>query len=239
MNRLFRVSGLLRGMALLLAVLMVLSACTSPITPPGNTDGEGITTPDASSDGVLTLPADETQEESDPIPPVMTLDPSVPYGALVITSYYAAGRVAGKAMVDASYVELHNGSDTPISLAGLSLYVSDRGEAFTEYRFSAEDSIPANGFFLVRGADANGNSKDALSVDSYDKRFKSLSPDPDSTRIVLTGAGLTIPTDKPLADLEDLFSYVTSHPLDAADTYRYIDSASVNKVIRKKADPSG
>ena len=36
--------------------------------------------------------------------------------------------------------------------------------------------------------------------------------------------------------MEGLFSYVTSHPLDAADTYRYIDSASVNKVIRKKAD---
>ena len=241
MNRLLRVSGLLRGMALFLAVLMALSACTGPTPPSEDTAvggiGEGSAQSPESGDGSLTLPAGTPSDEPhEPIPPVMALDPAVPYGALVITSYYATGKVAGKAMVDASYVELHNGSDKPMSLAGLSLYVSDRGETFTEYRFSAEDSVPANGFFLIRGADANGQSKDALSVDSYDKRFGTLSPDPDHTRIVLTRAGLNLPADKPLCELEGLFSYVTSHPLDAADTYRYVDSASVNKVIRKKAD---
>lgn len=235
MNRSLCKRGPVRGAAWLLAMLMMLSACTGHGLPSEDTGEESIPSSE-SSDGILTLPSDTSAEASEPLPPVMALDPTVDYGALVITSYYAAGRVAGKAMVDASYVELHNGGAEPVSLAGLSLYVSDGNGDFTECRFSAEDTVPAEGFFLVRGADANGASKDALTVEFYDTRFKTLSPDPDDTRIVLTKAGLTLPTDKPLSEVEGLFSYVTSHPLDAHDTYRYIDSASVNKVIRKKAD---
>ena len=234
MNRPLRKRGPVRSAAWLLAMLMTLSACTGPLLPSGTEEESHPHS--GTEDGLITLPSDNAVDESDSIPPVMSLDPAAHYGALVITSYYATGRVAGKAMVDASYVELHNGGDQPISLAGLSLYVSDRGGDFTEYRFSAEDKIPANGFFLVRGGEANGISKDALTVESYDTCFKTLSPDPDSTRIVLTKAGLTLPTDQPLSETDGLFSYVTSHPLDAADTYHYIDSASVNKVIRKKAD---
>ena len=234
MNRSLRKRGPVRSAAWLLAMLMTLSACTGPLLPSGTEEESHPHS--GTEDGLITLPSDNAVDESDSIPPVLSLDPAAYYGALVITSYYATGRVAGKAMVDASYVELHNGGDQPISLAGLSLYVSDRGGDFTEYRFSAEDKIPANGFFLVRGGEANGISKDALTVESYDTCFKTLSPDPDSTRIVLTKAVLTLPTDQPLSETDGLFSYVTSHPLDAADTYHYIDSASVNKVIRKKAD---
>ena len=227
---------LIKGMAALLALLLALSGCTSGGSFVGSDESTESGTSPSTSDGALTLPDTAAPDEPETIPPLMSLDPALDYGSLVITSYYAAGRVAGKAMANASYVEMYNGSSTPIPLAGLSLYVSDRGGDFTEYRFSAEDTIPPQGFFLVRGADANGRYEKALFVESYDKCFKTLSPDPDDTRILLGKAGLTLPTDQPLSEVKGLFSYVTSHPLDAADTYRYIDSASVNKVIRKKAD---
>jgi hypothetical protein len=234
---------------LLMALLMALSACTAvpPATdtlPSSDSSAEdptwaptdGVTTPSEGDNGVLTLPTETAPSEPEPVPPLAEPDPAADYGKLVITSYYAPGKVAGKAMVAAGYVELHNGSNTPVSLNGLSLYVSDQGGDFTEYRFAEGDVIPAEGFFLIRGADANGAHENALSVDSYDKTFKTLSPDPKSTRICLGLAGMTLPTDRPLSELAGLFSYVTSHPLDAADTYHYVDSGSVNKVIRKKAD---
>ena len=133
-------------------------------------------------------------------------------------------------------MELHNGGNQPLPLAGLSLYVSNGGGVFNEYRFSAGDVIPADGFFLVRGANANGAHKDALSVEAYDTLFKSLSPDPKNTRICLGLAGADLPTDTPLADIPAVITYVSTHVLDEADPYGYVDSASVNKVIRKKAD---
>ena len=230
MKRSYPISSLCRGVSLLLAVFLLLTACTGTVP-----DAEG------STDGVLTLPnettsADPDTVETDPLPPLTTPDPEADLTSLVITSYYAAGKVAGDALVAASYVELHNGGNQPLPLTGLSLYVSNGGGVFTEYRFSAGDVIPADGFFLVRGANANGAHKDALSVEAYDTLFKSLSPDPKNTRICLGLAGADLPTDTPLADIPAVITYVSTHALDEADPYGYVDSASVNKVIRKKAD---
>ena len=245
MHDMNRPSALIRTALLFLALVTLLTAChTVPAVPeqtdriPEETTGL-LPESDSSSDsegGVLTLPDHIPPEEPDPVPPLAAPDPTADYGKLVITSYYATGRVAGKALVNANYVELHNSGDTPLSLYGLSLYVSDRGGDFTEYRFSESDTVPANGFFLIRGADANGAHQTALTVEHWDTRFRTLSPDPDSTRIALSKAGKLLPADQPLAQVEDIYTYVSTHTMDAADSYNYIDSASVNKVIRKKAD---
>ena len=224
-------NALLRGASLLLSLLLLLSSCTGR-TPSTEDD----THRQGSEDGILTLPDGSYSEEADPLPPLLSPDSTTDLTAPVITSYYAAGKVAGDALVAASYVELHNGGNQPLPLAGLSLYVSNGGGVFTEYRFSAGDVIPADGFFLVRGANANGAHKDALSVEAYDTLFKSLSPDPKNTRICLGLAGADLPTDTPLADIPAVITYVSTHVLDEADPYGYVDSASVNKVIRKKAD---
>ena len=239
MSRRFTRIQLKQAVLWLLALLLlaqVFTSCRGSVGSAADSDTEEGSTAPASTDGVLTLPPEAEPEDPEAMPPLVDLQEGIRYSALVITSYYATGKVAGKAMAAASFVELHNGADTPIPLAGLSLYVSDRGGDFTEYRFSEDDVIPAKGFFLVRGKDAGGAHADALSVEKYDTRFKTLSPDPDSTRIVLGKAGMTIPADRPLTALDKVFDYVTSHPLDADDTYHYIDSASVNKLIRRKAD---
>ena len=211
-----------------LLLLQTLAACTSP----GGMAGDG--TADSSQDALMTLPP-ETSADEIPQPPLMDLLDGVDYDALVITSYYAAGNVAGQALVAASYVEIYNTSDTPIPLAGTALYVSNRGEAFEEYRFSEGMSVPAHGYFLVRGQDANGSHADALTLEHSDARFATMSPHPKETRIAIAAAGKTLRTDLPMAELEGLFAYVTTHSRDAADTLHYMGSASVGKVIRKKA----
>ena len=217
-----------RVWAWLLTVLLLLQSvvgCRSVPTP--------VPSPETSGD--LTL----KQETATSVPqesiPLYGLREDVPYGALLITSYYATGNVAGDAMVEASYVELYNNSHTPIPLAGVALYVSNGEGAFSEYRFHEADVVPAEGYFLIRGRDANGRSEDALTVERYDRLFAALSPDPRNTRLVLAPAGMELPADKPLAEIAGPFAYVTSHPLDAADELHYVGNASADQVIRKKA----
>ncbi len=217
-----------RVWAWLLTVLLLLQSVagcrTVPARPPSpETSGGLFLEPE-------TLPPD-TEEST----PLYGLREDVPYDALLIASYYATGNVAGDAMVEASYVELYNNSDTPIPLAGVALYVSNGEDDYSEYRFHKTDVIPAEGYFLVRGRDANGLSADALTPERYDRLFSTLSPDPKRTRLVLAPAGAELPADKPLAEVAGIYAYVTSNPLDAADEFHYIDSASANKVIRKKA----
>ncbi|MBQ9151680.1 MAG: CotH kinase family protein [Clostridia bacterium] len=223
----------------LLAILLLLqslAACQSaPVTPADTTAPADTDTAPPETQGALTLEQGTTPAAPEEQVPVFDLQSGVNYQALLITSYYATGNVAGEAQVAASYVELYNNSDSPIPLAGVSLYVSDQGGSFTEYRFHEEDTVPAEGYFLVRGRDANGVSTDALTVEHYDRLFATLSPHPKSTRLVLASAGMNLPADKPLAEVMNVFAYVTAHTLDAADGYHYIASGSVNKVIRKKA----
>ena len=240
MNRLPRTyRPLLRAGLLLLAMALLLQSFVgchpSSESPDGPTAPVATETSAPETQGDLIREQETTPAEPDLQVPVYSLQEGVPYPALLITSYYATGNLAGDAHVDASYVEIYNNSDTPIPLAGVALYVSDKGGRFTEYRFHEDDTIPAEGYFLVRGRDANGITTDALTVEQYDRLFRDLSPNPKSTRLVLAPAGVSLPADKPLAEVDGIFAYVTSHTLDAADEYHYVDSASENKVIRKKA----
>ena len=235
-SRLFRM-----GLCWLAVVLLLQSAVACRLPPEdfsdttASSDAADTVSETREPQGALTLEEGTTPTDPGETVPVFGLRDDVNYSALLITSYYATGNVAGAAHVAASYVELYNNSDSPLPLAGVSLYVSDREESFVEYRFHEDDVIPPEGYFLVRGRDANGVPTHALTVEHYDRLFESLSPDPKNTCLVLAPAGMVLPVDKPLADVKQAFAYVTSHMRDAADTYHYIDSGSVNKVIRKKA----
>ncbi len=185
----------------------------------------------------ITLPvADaETNGDTRPAPGADALDPQMDYSALVITAYYATGNTPGEAMANASFVEIYNTSNTPIPLQGVSLYVSNRGEAFAEYPFYEEDIIPARGAFLVRGRDAVGASTDTLTIPHYDRLQATLSPDPTRHRLILAAAERHLPADQPLAEMNDLFSAVSSLPMDAGDRYRFIAKPSTHELVRKKA----
>ncbi len=219
---------------------------TPGVTLPAETEPRETTPADDAPDGVVdwstllpavTLPPQETEAPAETLPPpgADALDPDTDYTALVITAYYATGNGVGEAMADASFVEIYNTSDTDLSLGGVSLYVSNRGGAFEEYPFYEADIVPAGGAFLVRGRDAAGESADALTVGQYDRLHATLSPDPKNTRLVLAAAERTLPADRPLADITDIFSAVSSHAMDAADVYRYIAKPSADELVRKKA----
>ncbi len=250
--------------ASLLLSACLLTACrsASTIPPPADSDGDSgtltdtvpsetdfketasseseqteVTQPAETFDEWITLPPVESETATEPLPApgADALNPDTDYMALVITAYYATGNSAGEAMADASFVELYNTSDAPVPLAGVSLYVSNRGEAFTEYPFYEGDVIPAGGAFLVRGRSAAGESADALTVEHYDRLHSSLSPDPKSTRLILAAAERTLPADKPLTEMDGLFSAVSSLSMDADDLYRSIAKPSADELVRKKA----
>lgn len=226
----------LPGLLALLLLGQTLTACRRETPSVHETEFQGESVLDCTDrEELLTISSDTVPEETDLLPPLVKPEEGLPYHALIITSYYATGKVAGKAMVGASFVELYNGAEIPLPLAGLSLYVSDKGGDFKEYRFSEGDTVPAQGFFLIRGREANGAHKEVLSVERFDTCFATLSPDPDSTRILLGQAGMTPLAELPLGELSGVLDYVTSHPLDAKDEMHYIESASVNKLIRRKA----
>ncbi len=190
-----------------------------------------------SSSPSMTLPAiEDVTAPTEPMLPPVEPDPAGCYDALVISAYYAAGSIAGASMAEASYVELTNTSDSALELHGVSLYLSNRGEAFAEYRFAEGDVIPAGGQFLVRGRSAVGAHAGVLSLTHSDRTFATLAPDTEDVRLCLAPAGQSLPTDKPLSLVEGVYAYVTSHAADAADAIHYVSNLSANKVVIKKAD---
>ena len=106
-------AGSRKAVLWMLTVLLLFqawTACQGGRIPSETTADPNETAP-SGGDGFFTLSPGEglTEPNADPLPPLMDLDPAAPYAALVITAYYAAGNVAGKAMAAASFVELHNG----------------------------------------------------------------------------------------------------------------------------------
>lgn len=225
----------------LLLVLCLFAACSKQ--PSGDPSGSGTQAPPQDSsapggEGVLTLapsvdPADPSVT-TEPLPTAADLEPGADYGALVITSFYAAGNRAG-AHCDASYVELYNGGAQDLPLAGAALWVSNSGGAYAEYRFPYGSVIPAGGCFLIRGADAVGQSDGVLTLSQADL-IMGFAPDAKDVRLVLAPAGQSPDPGRPLAEAEGVFAYVSSHASDAGDAAHFVESLSVNKLVRKKAD---
>ncbi len=229
-----------------LLCVLCLAGCQGDSPDISETDGDrppdltlapngGVSAPD----GALTLPSDGGEEsepaETAPLPGRDALSDDVDYASLVITACYAAGNMADSAMVDYSYIELGNPTGSPIPLAGVALYVAAPNGSFTEYAFPAGDTVPAGGYFLVRGRAANGESADVFTLTETDRIFESLAPDPRSLRVVLAPAESTLDPNAPIAGQADVFAYLSSNILDAGDDCHYVRRASSDDLIRKKA----
>ena len=90
------------------------------------------------------------------------------YEGLIITSVYSTGRIPGKALAEASFVELYNSTNEDIPLAGVALYLASKTGEYTSYPFGYKDVIPAKGYFLIKGDAAIGAYEKVFSLDSYD-----------------------------------------------------------------------
>lgn len=225
---------------LAVAVLLLLTACTGEHLPPAAETNLPETMPAVtdhlSLDSVEPDPKDTEPAEPTPvIPPTAdALDPEANYDGLVITSVYSVGRMPNKAMAEASFVEIYNNTDRDISLGGAALYLAGKTGEYTSCAFSEDHVIPAGGYFLIKGDPAIGAYETVFSLDHYDALMP-IRPDEYGFRMAVAPVGLTLDADVPMSELEDLFTYVSSVPLDADDTYHATGNPQPDRLIRKKA----
>ncbi len=201
-----------------------------PLLPAETREGEtfSLLLPDAeTTTDIQTTPADT--------PTADDLDPMADYHGLVIASVYSAGEVPHKALVEASFVELYNSSSQDISLAGVALYVAEGEGAYTAYPFGFDEVIPAGGHYLIRGEDAKGRYQTVFSLTSFDTTMP-ITPNEDGMRLALAPVGVHLDGDKPMRQLEDVYTYVTSSVKDENDEYHYVGHTEADRLIRKKAN---
>lgn len=167
---------------------------------------------------------------------VASVLPDESASALVITSFYTPGRVAGAGLCSHAFLEIYNGADRAVSLAGLSLYVSDGEGGMAEYPLPQDAKISAGGCYLLRGAAARAVPDPVLTISSFDAEL-SFCPDPDkSLRVVLAASGRSIRTDLPLSEQAGLYSYLSADESDAGDEYHFVKKTGAGRLLRKSAD---
>ncbi len=224
---------------LAVAVLLLLTACeveTLPDTPTSDTAAvapEGTASPSGDTEN----PSSDTDpHETTPVPPPTAdaLDPEADYMGLVINTVYSVGRMPGKALAEASFVELYNNTDRDIPLAGAALYLAGKSGGYTAHPFSSDHVIPAKGYFPIKGDAAIGAYDTVFSLDHYDAAMP-IRPDEYGFRMAIAPVGMTLDETAPMAQIEGLFAYVTSVEADKADTYHHIGNPQPDRLIRKKA----
>lgn len=245
MNKLLTLTALLLSLCL-------LSSCVATwpeeietaieTEPNGETSHAVQTEPNnPSPDHVITLPVFDSEAETSPMPPLGDtptadwLDPEAAYQKLVITSVYSTGKMPKKALVDASFVEIYNPTERDITLGGAALYLADADGDYVAHGFDITDTIPAGGYFLVRGMDAVGESADVFEITHYDAKMN-IRPSEYGMRLALAPVGLDLDASLPMAELEGVFTYVTSSPLDKDDHWHYVGNPTPERLIRKKAN---
>lgn len=213
-----QISGFWRLISLLLALLTGLGAVGISPVPQPRRQAETAVRTDEMADAPADAPANARAN------------------ALVITSFYTPGRVAGAGLCSHAFLELYNTADRAVSLAGLSLYVSDGEGGMTEYPLPQEATVSAGGCYLLRGAAARALPDPVLTVSSADAELD-FCPDPnDDLRVVLAASGRDIRTDRPLREQEGLYSYLSAQESDAEDAYHFVKKVGAGRLLRKRAD---
>lgn len=179
------------------------------------------------------LGAGATDAATAAVPAAVTPDPQA--SALVITAFYTPGRVAGAGVCSHAFAELYNGAEDAVSLAGLSLYMSDGEGGMTEYVLPTDAIVAAGGCFLLRGAAARAVTDPILTVEHCDAELD-FCPDYRGLRVVLARSGLDIRSDRPLAEQTGLLSYLSADTQDSADDYHYVKKSGAGRLLRKRAD---
>ncbi|WP_230977274.1 ExeM/NucH family extracellular endonuclease [Georgenia yuyongxinii] len=110
---------------------------------------------------------------------------------VVINEAYLVGGSSGQPYTH-KFVELHNPTDAPVDLAGMSLqYKSAGGTSFTGL-VSLSGTIPADGYFLVQGG-ANNNAGAGLPLPPPDQVAGSINPGGVSGVIALVDGTQALP----------------------------------------------
>ncbi len=231
---LFRTMHFKYALSTVLLLLLLLASCSERLP----TDSEIQTHPVAEAETDISLPSEAetsaTETAPQQIPTADALDPESNYRGLVIHSVYSTGRIPGKALCEASFVELYNSTDQDISLAGAALYLAGESGGYTAYPFGFSHTVPAGGYFLIKGEAAVGAYTSLFSLTHYDAEMP-LRPDEYGFRLAIAPVGLTLDGSAPMSELSEIFTYVSSAEEDANDTYHAAGDPQPDRIIRKKA----
>ncbi|WP_417219678.1 ExeM/NucH family extracellular endonuclease [Arthrobacter sp.] len=142
--------------------------------------------------------------------------PAADGGGIVINEAYLSGGSANAVYQD-KFVELYNGSASPVTLDGWTLqYRSATGTAATNTSVALSGTVPAHGHFLVGGGSNGGNGAELPAPDLA----TSFNPSGSQGTIVLSNQAdrLTLPTGSVTdnAAVVDLLGYGSSNTFETA-----------------------
>ena len=200
-----------------LCLLLALTACTGSLTAfaASEIDGQSAAAFSEASE-TAAVPADGCKN-------------------LVITSFYTPGGVAGAGVCNYAFAEIYNGGDSDVSLAGLSLYLSDGEGGMNEYPLPDNAAVPAGGCFLLRGAEARAAASPVLQLEYWDAELD-FCPNPTGLRVALARSGITISAGTPLSGQNGVFAYLSASEIDAEDSLHYVKKTGAGRLLRKRAD---
>ncbi|MBO7296130.1 MAG: lamin tail domain-containing protein, partial [Clostridia bacterium] len=138
----------------LMALCLLLGACSGQVLSEEQTSGEESTT--------------EIYVPDEQYPTAADLDRDADFSKLIISSVYA-GSTGKNAPVAYSYVCFYNTGRVDLALQGLSIFVCGGDYVWHEYPLPFGATIPAGGYYLVQGqATESELSQPALQIDQAD-----------------------------------------------------------------------
>ena len=124
------------------------------------------------------------------------VSPAAGTSPVIINEAYLSGGSAGAAFKN-KFVELYNTSDAPVSLDGWSLqYRSATGTAAPSFAAPLTGSIPAKGYYLLKGG-SNGTTPAGAELPAADVTATGFNPAGGAGTIVLAKQAAAL---NPLAD---------------------------------------
>ncbi len=195
----------------------------------------------------------DTEEESVPEQPAdppetitrppVTNQPTVfptgedPYEGLMITLVHGTGKKGAEAVVDHGFVQLYNGTDHAISLAGLALYYRTAGDtSYVSFAFPDDEVIPSCDSYLVRAnAPADIAEENLIMKISVCDAEWDIYIDNKEVSLVLASADAPPPVDGDITRWEDAVSVFYASTLNPCDSVFAVDDLTRQKMAVRTA----
>ena len=206
----------------LMALCLLLGACSGQVLSEEQTSGEESTT--------------EIYVPDEQYPTAADLDRDADFSKLIISSVYA-GATGKSAPVAYNYVCFYNTGRVDLALEGLSIFVCGGDYVWHEYPLPYGAIIPAGGYYLVQGqATETELAQPALQIDQADAVRPNMLLTTTDLRLVVAPVGIALQNDRPIGGQSGVVDYLSAHTVDSGAIRNYVSGASKSTLIRRDAD---
>lgn len=206
----------------LMALCLLLGACSGQVLSEEQTSGEESTT--------------EIYVPDEQYPTAADLDRNADFSKLIISSVYA-GATGKNAPVAYSYVCFYNTGRVDLALEGLSIFACGGDYVWHEYPLPYGAIIPAGGYYLVQGqATESELAQPALQIDQADAIRPNMLLTTTDLRLVVAPVGTALQNDRPIGGQSGVVDYLSAHTVDSGAIRNYVSGASKSTLIRRDAD---